>query len=178
MINSGQPQANNELIEKYCFVDDEYFCGLIGGLYSWNEMMQYTNLTGGQGICPTTGGWHIPDDLDWQILEGAVDSEYGIGNPVWGNNGWRGSDAGGNLKQTGTTFWEPPNTGATDAFEFTALPAGYYVQNAFWGGGYKAYFWSSKYPQKYFRNLDWNQKSVQRSPGDYQTAFSVRCIKD
>ena len=176
MITSSHPQANNDTIEKYCFENNEDLCDLLGGLYKWKEMMQYTNQPAGQGICPNR--WHIPDDLDWQILEGTIDSEYGIGNPVWGDNGWRGSDAGGNLKQTGTSLWEPPNTGATDAFGFSAQPAGYFVQNAFWGGGYKAYFWSSKYPQKYFRNMDYNQSNIRRNLGDNVAAFSVRCIKD
>ena len=176
MITSGLPQTNNDTIEKYCFENNEDLCDLLGGLYKWNEMIQYANETAGQGICPD--GWHVPDDLNWQILEGAVDSEYGIGDLVWENNAWRGSDAGGSLKQTGTTLWVSPNTGATDAFGFKALPAGYFVQNAFWGGGYKAYFWSSQYPQKYFRNMDYNQSNIRRNLGDYQTSFSVRCIKD
>lgn len=152
------------------------YCSMFGGLYFWNEMMKYTNETGGQGICPD--GWHVPDDMEWQIVEGAVDSVFGIGNPQWGNTGWRGSDAGGNLKQAGTSYWEPPNTGATNAFGFTALPAGYYVQNSFWGPGYKTYFWSSSYPQKHFRNIDWNQTKVNRISGGDGTAISVRCVKN
>jgi uncharacterized protein (TIGR02145 family) len=176
MITSTHSQTNNDTIEKYCWENNEELCDLIGGLYKWDEMMQYANETAGQGICPD--GWHIPDDLDWQILEGAVDSTYKIGNSVWGNNGWRGSDVGGNLKQTGTTLWVPPNTSATDAYGFSALPAGYYVQNAFWGGGYKAYFWSSERIGKYYRNMDWNQGNIQRNPGDSQVAFSVRCVKN
>jgi len=175
-INSSVSQLNNGIIEKYCQGNDEYYCDLLGGLYTWNEMMQYYAQTGGQGICPD--GWHIPDDMDWQILEGAADSINKIGDPVWANNGWRGFDAGGNLKQTGTSYWEPPNSGATDDFGFEVLPAGYIVQNGFWGVGYKAYFWSSKYPQKYYRNLDWNQQNVRRGTGDNQAAFSVRCVKD
>ena len=50
----------------------------------------------------------------------------------WDNTDWRGSDVGGNLKQTGTSFWDPPNTGATDAFGFSALPGGYVVQGGYW----------------------------------------------
>jgi len=156
--------------------NDEYYCSLFGGLYFWNETMQYANQTGGQGICPY--GWHIPDDLDWQILEGAVDSLFKIGDPAWGSNNWRGSDAGGNLKQTGTTYWEPPNTGATNGFGFSLLPGGYFVQNAFWGPGYKAYLWSSQYPQKYYRNMDYNKAKVNRNVGGSEAAFSVRCMKD
>lgn len=176
MINSTQAQTNNDLIEKYCMGDDEYYCNITGGLYFWNEMMSYLYENEGQGICPE--GWHIPGDLDWQILEGAVDDAVGIGDPSWGINGWRGLDAGGNLKETGTSNWVSPNTGATDAFGFTALPGGYFVQNAFWGIGYKTYLWSSDPLQKYYRNMDWNQSMIQRNTGGGSAAFSVRCIMD
>ncbi len=175
MIPSSQTPSNNNIIEKYCMADDEYYCNnFAGGLYFSYEMMNYTNQPGGQGICPD--GWHVPDDLDWQILEGAVDSEFGIGDEEWGNYEWRGSDAGGNLKQTGTANWEPPNTGATDAFGFTALPGGYFVQSAFWGPGYKGFFWSSS--SNLFRNMDWDQKLVRRDTGPNSMAISVRCVKD
>ncbi|MBC8319903.1 MAG: T9SS type A sorting domain-containing protein [Bacteroidetes bacterium] len=177
-INSPEVPTNNDTIEKYCMGNAEYYCDIMGGLYYWNEMMQYTITTGGQGICPE--GWHIPDDMDWQLLEGAVDSVYKIGNQEWQNNNWRGTDAGGNLKQSGTSLWEPPNNGATDAFGFTALPGGYFVQGEFWGPGYKGYFWSSEYIGKYYRNMDWNQSLINRQPlsGSSGVAFSVRCVKN
>jgi uncharacterized protein (TIGR02145 family) len=177
MLVSPQAQTNNLVVEKYCMGDVAQYCdSIFGGLYSWNEMMGYVYDEGGQGICPD--GWHIPGEIDWQILEGSVDSDRGITDPVWATNGWRGSDAGGRLKQTGNTLWEPPNTGATDAFGFCLIPAGYYVQNAFWGPGYKAYFWSSAVPYKYFRNMDWNSAEVQRNTGSGSPAFSVRCLRD
>ncbi len=50
-------------------------------LYQWEEMMQYTTQQGAQGICPP--GWHLPTDEEWKVLEGAVDSQYGIGDPEW-----------------------------------------------------------------------------------------------
>ncbi|MHC1777765.1 MAG: FISUMP domain-containing protein [Lentimicrobium sp.] len=176
MIQSTQAQTNNNTIEKYCMGNDESYCDLVGGLYFWNEMMQYTSVTGGQGICPE--GWHVPDDMDWHILEGAVDSEFHIGDTEWGNYGWRGADAGGNLKQTGTSLWEPPNSGSTDAFGFSALPGGYFVQGGFWGPGYKAYFWSSENGYKFYRNMDWDQARVNKNTGGNNLAISVRCVKD
>ncbi|MCU0369787.1 MAG: T9SS type A sorting domain-containing protein [Bacteroidales bacterium] len=176
MIPSAQDQDNNDIIEKYCMGDMESYCNLFGGLYFWNEMMNYATITGGQGICPD--GFHVPTDLEWQILEGAADSSYGIGGPEWKVNGWRGSDAGGNLKQTGTGLWEYPNTGATDAYGMTVVPAGYFVQGGFWGPGYKTYIWSSNYVSKYYRNMDWNQAKIQRNTGGNEVAFSVRCVRN
>ncbi len=176
LIPISQSQTNNNIIEKYCMGDDEYYCNITGGLYLWNEMMKYTYVNGGQGVCPE--GWHIPDDLDWQLLEGAVDSEYKIGNQEWENNDWRGVDVGGNLKETGTANWMYPNTGATDAFGFSALPGGYIVQNGFWGFEYKGYFWSSDMVGKFYRNMDWNQIMVKRDVGGTGIAISVRCVKD
>lgn len=168
--------TNNDTIEKYCLADQENYCDILGGLYYWEEMMNYTNQNGAQGICPE--GWHIPDDLDWQILEGAVDNQYRIGDNIWSTSNWRGNDAGGNLKQTGTTLWEPPNSGATDLYGFNAIPGGYFVQGAFWGPGHKGYFWSSDNAHKYYRNMDWNQTGVKRDVGVTGIAFSVRCVKN
>ena len=178
MINAPEMQTNNNIIEKYCMANYEDNCNIVGGLYYWDEMMQYVSVTGAQGICPD--GWHIPSDVDWKVLEGAVDSEYKIGNATWGSINWRGADAGGNLKEQGTTNWEPPNTGATDAFGFTALPGGYFVQGEFWGPGYKGYFWSSQVTGRYCRNMDWNTKQVKRQSIGYSddVAISVRCVKD
>lgn len=178
MIPIAQSQTNNNIIEKYCPIDDEYYCNnYAGGLYQWDEMMNYAYEPQVQGICPD--GWHIPTDADWKLLEGAVDSNYGIGNPEWNNFDWRGSDAGGNLKQSGTGFWMPPNSGATDAFGFSSLPGGYVVQSEYWGGDWKGYFWSSHTAGHYFRNMDWNQVMVKRGNGvGSGLAISVRCVKD
>ena len=82
MINSSNPQINNDTIEKYCMGDMTSNCDIVGGLYFWDEMMQYTTQNGSQGICPE--GWHVPTDLDWRILAGAADSEIPIGHFLWG----------------------------------------------------------------------------------------------
>jgi uncharacterized protein (TIGR02145 family) len=176
MIPYTQDQTDNQTIEKYCLGDMSDFCDTYGGLYFWNEMMNYVYENNGQGICPE--GWHIPGDVDWQILEGAVDSANGIGSDAWRYYGWRGADAGGNLKEKGTSHWAPPNTGATDNFGFSALPAGYFVQNAYWGLEYKTYLWSSDPNEQYYRNIDWNQAQVRRDSGGDEAALSVRCIRD
>ncbi|MCD4681222.1 MAG: hypothetical protein K8S00_12630 [Bacteroidales bacterium] len=175
-IDAPLPQTDNDTIEKYCMGDDPMICDIVGGLYFWDEMMKHNTQTGGQGICPP--GWHIPDDLEWQVLEGNVDSQYKTGDSEWNQNNWRGSDAGGNLKQTGNTYWEVPNTGATDKFGFTALPGGYFVQNQFWGPGYKALFYTSEVGLNYFRNIRFDKAQIERGHGGGGLAISVRCIRN
>jgi uncharacterized protein (TIGR02145 family) len=91
-------QTDNGIIEKWCSPLGMYgdlICMMEGSQYVWSEMMNYTTAPGGQGICPE--GWHIPTDEEWKVLEGTVDSEFGVGDPVWDNTGTRGTDAGINL---------------------------------------------------------------------------------
>lgn len=40
-IDSSGSQSNNGLIKKYCYLDLESYCGIYGGLYWWNEAMDY-----------------------------------------------------------------------------------------------------------------------------------------
>ena len=65
-IDGVDEMLENGLLEKYCYDDSEANCDTYGGLYQWNEMMQYTTTEGAQGICPT--GWHIPTYAEWLSL--------------------------------------------------------------------------------------------------------------
>jgi uncharacterized protein (TIGR02145 family) len=143
--------------------------------------MQYVTAEGAQGICPA--GWHIPTDDEWKILEGTVDSQYGVGDPEWDDYGWRGLDAGGNLKEAGTTHWNSPNIGATNSSGFSGLPGGSrsnsggFVYNL---GNY-GYFWSSsQYSALYawYRALSFISADVDRSNISKEYGFSVRCLQD
>ncbi|MBP6979184.1 MAG: hypothetical protein KBB71_12820 [Lentimicrobiaceae bacterium] len=181
MIQGTIEQSNNGTIEKYCFGNSLSDCGTYGGLYQWNEAMQYVTTEGTQGICPT--GWHLPTDNEWQNLEGEVDSQYPFGHPVWYKIGWRGSDAGGNLKEAGTEHWNAPNTGATNSSGFTALPGGYrYFGDAgFDDLGSEGIFWSSSQPETLYaliRQLSNNDAQVRRDSYFTDNGFSVRCLKD
>jgi uncharacterized protein (TIGR02145 family) len=55
------------------------------------------------------------------VLEGSVDSQYGIGDPEWDLQNDRGIDAGTNLKTT-TGWYE--NGNGSDLYGFSALPGG------------------------------------------------------
>src|SRR5690554_4182629 len=89
-----------------------------GVLYNWTAAMN---------ACPD--GWHLPSDAEWTEL-----TDYLGGESV----------AGGKLKETGTTHWASPNTGATNETGFTALPGGYRNNTGtFHGIGYYGYWWSA-----------------------------------
>lgn len=181
MIPSGQEQTNNGVIEKYCYDNNPDNCEAHGGLYQWDEIMQYTKGEKAQGICPP--GFHIPSDDEFKILEGTVDTEFGIGNAEWDKLQWRGFDAGGHLKATGTDDWGAPNTGATNSSWFSALPNGYKENNANEFSGYPAYLtlWTSSEFDDLMvwrRALSYYFAQVYRSYHDKKFGYSLRCIRD
>ncbi len=141
----------------------------------------YYAVTDSRGLAPD--GWHVPSDAEWKILEGTVDSEYPIGDPIWDNHSYRGTDAGGNLKAT-TDDWNAPNTGATNKFMFSALPAGY--RSPYEGGEYieegvAAIFWSStvlSYNLVWGRALRYDGGGIYRPNGPQTCGCAVRCVKD
>ena len=59
-------QSDNEIDEKYCYMNNDENCDTYGGLYSWNEAMNYDSLGSLSGICPD--GWHIPSKEDFNEL--------------------------------------------------------------------------------------------------------------
>jgi uncharacterized protein (TIGR02145 family) len=179
MIEGSVNQLDNNIIEKYCNSNLESNCDVYGGIYTWYEVMQYSTAQGSQGICAP--GWHIPTDNEWKILEGTVDSQYGVGNPVWDLIGDRGSDAGGNLKETGTTHWVWPNTGATNSSGFTALPGGSRnTDGSFPGFQIFERMWTSNEngTTALRRALSSPRADISRDYANKFFGFSVRCIKN
>ena len=176
MINGSSNQTNNSTIEKYCYSDNTANCDVYGGLYQWDEAMQYVTTPGTQGICPD--GWHFPADAEWMTLEEEVESTTGVN---WNTTGWRGTDAGGNLKETGTSHWQSPNTGATNSSGFTALPGGRRFSSVSFNDlTTYAGFWSSSEngSDAWSRFLGHDRAQVFRYPDYKAQGFSVRCLRD
>jgi uncharacterized protein (TIGR02145 family) len=127
-----------------------------GVLYNWTAAMN---------ACPD--GWHLPSDAEWTEL-----TDYLGGESV----------AGGKLKETGTTHWASPNTGATNETGFTALPGGYRTNNGTFGViGYLGHWWSAtEYNDTYawYRLMYYNNSNVYRSYYYKEVGFSVRCLRD
>lgn len=79
-IQTTGKQTNNQIIEKYCYDNDATNCATYGGLYEWNEAMQYITTPGARGICPE--GWHIPTSTEFQTL---ITTVGGDGNALLAN---------------------------------------------------------------------------------------------
>lgn len=166
-IDKVNPQTDNAIIEKYCFRDNDANCTIYGGLYQWDEMMQYITTEGVKGICPD--GWHLPSDGEWIVL-----TDYLGGTDI----------AGGKMKEAGTTHWYSPNTEATNESGFTGLPGGQlqgdtdnnYYQLTRWGA-----FWSSSEISSTnvnARYLKYNYKSVTIYSVPKERSISIRCLKN
>ena len=144
----------------YCWYDNDVNNkGTYGGYYNC-----YTVMTG--KLCPD--GWHVPSDAEWTIL-----TDYLGGEEV----------AGGKMKETGTTHWLSPNTGATNESGFTALPGGYrHRYSSSDQLGEYAYFWSSTNKESideyYLRDLDYDDTAASRYTNFYNNGLQVRCVKD
>lgn len=160
MISGASNQANNSIIEKYCYNNDESNCDIYGGLYQRNEAMQYVTDEVAQGLCPI--GWHIPSGSDWVILTSYLGGE---------------SVAGEKMKASSSN---PISWDGTNSSGFTALPAGLFNYGEFFVLGSYADFWSSsEYDSHYFgRELNSNDPYVYMPFVDQFAGLSIRCLKD
>jgi uncharacterized protein (TIGR02145 family) len=118
-----------------------------------------------RNVCPA--GWHVPTYADWN----------GLFNYLGGT-----SEAGGPLKEVGTTHWQNPNSGATNASGFIARGAGYRHTSSFFNLLQRGYFWSSTeyspgHGLQYY--LYHGAAAVGGVANDsYYKGFSIRCIQD
>ncbi|HLF13919.1 MAG TPA: FISUMP domain-containing protein [Bacteroidota bacterium] len=159
MIDSLQDASNNGTIEKYCYRNDPLNCADYGGLYQWDEAMQYSTTPGVQGICPV--GWHIPTAAEFDTLRSAVSND---GNALKAIGQGTGGGAG------------------TNTSGFSALLAGGKDSDGYFGGlGRNAYFWSSaEYDATAGYNLGLYDLSndIELFGNGKIDGFSVRCLED
>jgi uncharacterized protein (TIGR02145 family)/prepilin-type N-terminal cleavage/methylation domain-containing protein len=165
MILGASDQNNNGLIEKYCYDDLAINCETYGGLYTWDEAMQYSDLEKSQGICPP--GWHIPADLEQNTLDQYLKNS-GQSCDATRNGPWDCSAAGTKLKAGGSSGFE-------------ALMAGSRLTNKSFGGqDTETFFWSSSNlgQDGRSRSLNAGRSTVYRHPYPKDRGFSLRCLKN
>ena len=165
---------------------DSTTCDMAGRLYTWAAAIDSVKLANDadnpqdcgygkecgvastrsatlvQGVCPT--GWHLPSKTEWNALFTAVGDESTAGKVLKSQTGWYNRGNG------------------TDAFGFSALPAG--GRNGdedYYNEGDYAYFWSStelNSSYAYRMYLDYGSVSATLSFKNKDDGFSVRCVKD
>lgn len=145
---------NYKVKGSWCYDNIEDNCSWYGRLYDWKRA---------RNICPS--GWHLPTIAEFEMLFDAVG---GV------------KIAGKMLKST--IAWENDANG-TDAFGFTALPAGMNSpEEGYFFHGQGALFWSST--EKSFKEAD--IMILRHEDGDLGileyidkiASISVRCVKD
>ncbi|WP_290734363.1 MULTISPECIES: fibrobacter succinogenes major paralogous domain-containing protein [unclassified Fibrobacter] len=163
---------NYETANSLCYMDS---CAKYGRYYTWADAMdsaavfsdnakgcgydvECTIKTPARGICPE--GWHIPDSTEWRTLYSVMG---------------KSSNA---MQAKGFDNWPD----ATDAYGFSALPAGGYMRSAFYDVGGYARFWSAAEFTEYDNySADYwylNAIGATLSFTDENFSLSVRCIKD
>jgi uncharacterized protein (TIGR02145 family) len=154
----------------YCdYGNDPANSTIYGRLYNWYTVDNNTSTkvasNGGKNVCPT--GWHIPSRTEWMTL-----ITYLGGEDV----------AGGKLKETGTTHWVSPNTGATNETGFTALPGGFRFYNGLdYSRGNYVFWWSStaySTSDAWIRLLLYNDTKINSNICSKLEGLSVRCVRD
>ena len=173
--HNGGYQYNDGQITKSCMYNNPNYCDTHGGLYQWNEMMNWITTEGAQGICPD--GWHIPTDYEIYQMENYLDPSVNNPNQTY----WRGNIVGGSMKETGYSHWAGPNTGATNASGLTIFGGGYRsYSGSYYSYMYAATLWSSTQygSNAYYRELSYTQARVYRNQLTKNFFFSVRCIKE
>lgn len=134
-----------------CYNNLESNCDKFGRLYM---------LVEGTILCPN--GWHLPLQMEWEVLFTAVGGRSTAGKVLKSQSGWS------------------YNNNGTDAYSFAAIPAGYEFRGLYYNASSEANFWCRKdgmidgsYNERlyYGDNAD---LSYHRS--DFE--LSVRCVKD
>ena len=165
---------NYETDSSFCYNNNESNCTKYGRLYTWAAAVGksesecgygYTcSLLSGniRGVCPE--GWHLPSKAEWETLFNAVGGQSTAGRVLKSTSGWESNGNG------------------TDAFGFSALPAGYREKKVdYYNEGGLALFWSSTENisfSAYYMGLDFNHDDAGLNYDDKNSEFSVRCLKD
>ncbi|MCX6793265.1 MAG: hypothetical protein NTY12_04545 [Candidatus Falkowbacteria bacterium] len=198
-------QTDNNLIEKYCYSNNNANCLNNGGLYEWAEALglpydcnsagsvnngngtytiscptsgSYTIGNQTRGICPT--GWHIPSISEWQSLAQLSQSSCEIRCDL--GNICSCTEAGEKLKAKADQT--PIAWDGTDIYNFTLLPSGFRNgDGSFYDYGSYAVLWTSAPSSEnaglgMFTGVKSTLKNIKTDRDVRTDGLSVRCIKD
>ena len=177
---------NYEMEGSYCYNDDPVNCEKFGRLYLWLYALR---------ACPS--GWHLPSKAEFETLFATVGEDFTLGQKLKSTSGWNdGTYVDGpekaEFEKTSAALLgnaamnkvKGMNQGGngSDAFSFTALPAGdRFVRGGYGYMGHGAYFWSSTAYSKrraYCMDLLDILDDAGLFGKEMEYGFSVRCVKN
>ena len=143
----------------YCWFENNItYKNTYGALYNW-----HTVNTG--KLCPS--GWHVPSETEFTTLVNYLGGA---------------SKAGGLLKATGTSFWNDPNTGATNQYGFNARAAGLRDNQALFDFiNINGNWWSStnySTQTSAYLYMIYNYQNSFQNYINKKYGLSVRCVKN
>ena len=159
--------ADGSTIEDaYAYEDNESYVSDYGRLYTWNAVMKLSKNTSerAQGICPD--GWHVPSEAEGVTLQDFLGGHM---------------QAGGKMKETGTTYWEDPNTGATNESGFSSRGSGQRGQAGNYTNLMRSFnIWTStdNGEKAYHMSNLYNSDNTAFQLHIKTIGWSVRCLKD
>ena len=181
-LNYADSVKTSSLLKRnWCYNNESDSCSKYGRLYTWAAAIDSVALATDadnpqdcgygktcklpekvQGICPE--GWHLPTQSEWYTLFKAVDGQSNAGTVLKSQTGWN------------------DNGNGTDAFGFSALPAGHrYNEDNFIYVGSSDDFWSATKFQTddaYSMYLGSSLVIAGLSYTHVYFGYSVRCVKD
>lgn len=163
---------SNDFSSKYYFALNNDTTNLRnnGYLYTWaaatNTVSNWGNDYQKQGVCPS--GWHVPTNAEWLELASNLEGK---------------AVAGGKLKEKSLINWKAPNTDASNASGFTALPVPYRPANNqnIAKFGYGTNFWTgaSKNKEKaWYIHISYSSGRFFGGSQNKADAAPVRCVKN
>ncbi|UTW61486.1 hypothetical protein KFE98_15925 [bacterium SCSIO 12741] len=175
-LNYNVPGVSSD---DYYNGDSTSYAEKFGRVYNQGTMMNGERISntvpsGVQGVCPVA--WHVPSQGEIDTLLTHIKSGHTPKSTC--------TTCGGELKETTTVNWDPPNTSASNSTGFTARGAGYYTGSSYAGVYDNMYFWSSSYDESSTSNfehyyLSYNSDQVTSSSSSSSSArYSIRCLKD
>lgn len=164
-VKSSVTQMNNGIGECFGYNDLPQDLALYGGLYLWDEVLDYADKEKGRGICPP--GWHLSSEQEWQ----SVERELGMDPDDIQKTGYeRGEGIGSLLKENSLSGFE------------AGLWGWRFHERTFYGMNLETRFWTSTVDpptgQVYVRGLASHSTGIFRGTMPNNSALVVRCFKD
>ena len=156
----------------WCYYNNDSANGAIyGKLYNWYAVAGIHDNdpnTPNKILAPV--GWHAPTNTEWTSFITFLGGEQ---------------VAGGKMKATGTTYWQRPNSDASNSSGFGGLPGGIVLdlrssrelgQTGYWWSATESLFSNS---DAFFCFMDFNSGVVRVEEQGYKQYFiSVRLVRD